>query len=78
MKKKSLSRTDYLLPKSNFLTGFGTVINIFGNYFSYNYSESDEAADAKAIYSDWSVVGKDIEKSKNRFRKKSIEDLCLL
>jgi hypothetical protein len=41
----------------------GSVLNISGNYFPFNYSKSDEDADKKAIQSDWAIIGQDIEKS---------------
>lgn len=51
-------RTDYLFPKEDFITGFGSIFNIVGNYYTYNYSKNP---DNKAIESDWGVVGQDIE-----------------
>jgi hypothetical protein len=44
----------------SWLTGAGTVINLFGRFYSYNTSATEEEADARAISSDWSVVGDDI------------------
>lgn len=62
MSKKTYT-TFRLFPKASFLTGLGTTFNIFGNSFKFNYSESGEEADSKAIESDWGVVGSDLEKS---------------
>ena len=56
-KKKANYRTDFLLPKNNFLVGLGSVLNIAGAYFNYNYSKSEKDADYKAMYSDWKNVG---------------------
>ena len=36
------------------------MFNLGGNYFTFNYSASDEEADAKALRSDWQMVGADI------------------
>ncbi len=50
-------KTDFLVPSSSFLTGFGSVLNIAGDYFGYNCSdEPDEAA----IASDWKMAGQDL------------------
>ncbi|HLS29392.1 MAG TPA: hypothetical protein VK021_00905 [Flavobacteriaceae bacterium] len=64
-------KTDFLLPKNDFLVGLGSVLNIKGNYFQYNYSESVVEADFKAIYSDWLNVGRDIKESKKKFELKN-------
>lgn len=38
----------------------GSILNVSGNYYRFDYSESDLIADAKAIKSDWGVTGEDI------------------
>lgn len=54
-------RTDFLFATPSFLTGMGSIFNIAGdNYFEYNLSENGNEADAKALASDWGVVGSDI------------------
>ncbi|TAE38320.1 MAG: hypothetical protein EAZ51_06100 [Sphingobacteriales bacterium] len=63
MKKNKSYRSDFLFTTPSFLIGAGSVLNIAGNYFSFNYSSSDRQADTKAISSDWGVVGGDIEKA---------------
>jgi hypothetical protein len=63
MKKNKSYRSDFLFTTPSFLIGAGSVLNIAGNYFSFNYSSSDRQADTKAISSDWGVVGSDIEKA---------------
>ena len=37
--EKKLNSTTFLLPKNNFWVGLGSVFNIFGKYFAYNYSK---------------------------------------
>lgn len=56
-------QTDFLVPTSSFLTGFGSVLNIGGEYFSYNYSDDEGEADRVALASDWLIVGQDLRKS---------------
>jgi len=50
-------KTDFLLPKLSVITGLGSIMNITGNYFEFNYSPN---LDKKAIENDWGVVGNDI------------------
>jgi hypothetical protein len=59
-------QTDFLVPTSSFLTGFGSVLNIGGDYFSYNYADSEEEADKVALESDWLIVGRDLRESLSR------------
>ncbi len=61
--------TDFLLQKNNFLIGFGSVLNLAGSYFDYNYSKSALEADKKALMSDWINIGSDISKALQKFRK---------
>lgn len=76
-KKREKYRTDFLLPKNNFFVGLGSVLNIAGSYFEYNYSKSEKEADCKAIYSDWQNVGDDFRKSKEKFERDNKGKLCL-
>jgi len=65
--------TDILFPKTNLLTGAGSIMNIAGNYFELSYSETDEDADSKAIENDWAVIGQDIKDTvKKNPAKKSL------
>lgn len=61
MKEVRKFRSDFLFVTPSFLIGAGSVLNIAGSYFSFNYSLSDNDADEKAIRSDWGVIGGDIE-----------------
>ena len=54
-------KSDYLVSAGSLLIGAGTIMNIAGDYFQYNYSKSDADADSCAIYRDWRIVGQDIE-----------------
>jgi hypothetical protein len=55
-------KTDFLVSTGSFFIGLGTVMNLSGNYFQYNYSRNGEEADKHAIYRDWRVIGQEIEK----------------
>ena len=52
MSKKKY-KTGFLYPKNNGWVGAGSIFNIAGNYFDFNYSHTPEEADAKAIENDW-------------------------
>ena len=73
-----VKKTDFLLPNNDFIVGWGSVLNILGSYFEYNYSNSTKEADFKALESDWQNVGEDIKKSFEEIREESkSEDTCL-
>ncbi len=69
MNKRKKYRSDFLFSTPSFLIGFGSVLNIAGNYYSFNYSSTGNGADYKAIKSDWGVIGSDIEKVSNQEEK---------
>lgn len=52
--------TDFLFSNQSYMTGMGSVFNIFGGYYNFNTSSSEFAADEKAVSSDWSNVAQDI------------------
>lgn len=54
-------KTNQLFPRTGFIAGMGSVLNISGKYFEFNYSKSDAEADTKAIASDWGMVGQDLQ-----------------
>lgn len=64
--KNQKFKTTFLLPKNSFLIGMGSILNIFGVYFTYNYSKTEQEADNKAITCDWNMVGMDF---KNALKK---------
>ncbi len=70
MSKKKF-RTDFLYPKNSPLIGAGSIFNIAGNYFDFNYSNTPEEADAKAIANDWGVVGQDLKEAMNTVGKEN-------
>jgi hypothetical protein len=69
---KKYYKSDLLFPRTNFITGMGSIFNIAGNYYGFNRSATSNEADKKAIESDWGVVGKDIEKAIQSQDKKSL------
>jgi len=61
MEESKIYRTDFLFASPSFLNGFASIRNIHGilNY-NFNYSETSEKANAKAIENDWGVVMQDL------------------
>jgi hypothetical protein len=60
---KNKYHSDFLFSTPTFINGIGSIINIAGNYYIFNYSETAEEADAKAIEADWGVIGQDLLKA---------------
>lgn len=60
MKHGKLLHTGYLFSHPSFLSGLGSVLNVAGNYFDYNYSGNSYEADRRALQSDWKSIGQDI------------------
>ena len=71
MNKKTIYKTNILFQRSSFLKGMGSVLNVSGNYFDFDYSESALLADAKAIKSDWCMVGQDLKNSAEKLLHKT-------
>jgi hypothetical protein len=59
-------RTDFLVAQSKLLTGVGSCLNVFGNYYTYNTSETAEKADRNALAMDWRMVGLMLEALERR------------
>jgi hypothetical protein len=53
--------TDFLFPNANLLTGVASAINVVGNFYEFNTSQSPKEADSKAIECDWMMIGRDFE-----------------
>jgi hypothetical protein len=52
--------TGFLFAAPSFLQGFASALDLSGTLVEYNVSASVQEADARAIASDWAVIGKDI------------------
>ena len=61
-----------LLPQASFFKGLGSVLNVSGNYYKFDYSKNGAEADKKAIESDWNIVGQDIKLAMKKATKVSI------
>lgn len=62
--------TDFLFAKQTFTRGAANLGNLSGKII-FNSSDSEEEADFKALYSDWSMVGDDIRKAISEYSIKN-------
>ena len=53
-------RTDYLYATPSAWSGAARLLDLFGRFDAYNDSPTDELADARALYSDWRIVGQEL------------------
>lgn len=51
--------TDFLFARQSFIRGIGSLGNLNGEVI-FNASATEKEADARAISSDWQMVGSDI------------------
>jgi hypothetical protein len=67
-----MGRTDFLFATPSFLTGAGRSIDLGAwlEQSAYNYSRTPAEADARAIASDWAVVGKDLSRAMTKNKPK--------
>jgi hypothetical protein len=62
--------TCFLFATPSFLSGWAAVLDVAGTQNVYNESKTGQEADAKALASDWAVVGKDILKAAEQLEQK--------
>ena len=55
--------TTFLFSTPSLLSGIARMLDIYGQLDSYNMSETAEMADAKALYSDFRIIGQDLRQS---------------
>ena len=53
-------KSDFLVAAPSFASGAGRLLDWYGLYDSYNASHNGQEADAKAMFSDWRMVGQDL------------------
>ena len=62
-REETIYMTDFLFAKPSFISGMGMAIDLGATMGRYNFSETPEEADARAIYNDFSVVGEEMRKA---------------
>lgn len=60
MERKKRYTTGFLYSTPNFLSGAGTVMNLAGNFYKFNSSETGFEADKIALENDFRMIGQDI------------------
>lgn len=54
-------KTLFLCADPSWLSGAARILDLGGTFDVYNSSATGEEADAKATYSDWAMVGEDLQ-----------------
>ncbi|MXY23204.1 MAG: hypothetical protein F4Y45_01620 [Acidobacteria bacterium] len=67
-------RSDYLFATPSTWSGIARLVDLFGVFDSYNDSAADDLADARAIYSDWHIVGQDLADTMMRLESEPTTD----
>ena len=67
----STMRPDFLVATPSWLSGTARVLDLVGQFDDYNDSDSIEAADAKAIFYDWRMIGESLLDAMNVLRRES-------
>lgn len=62
--------SDFLFARPSFSEGVARLVDFGGTLNTYNKSKNGAEADAKAMRSDWNVVGKDMKKAVTEFETK--------
>jgi hypothetical protein len=52
--------SDFLFAEPSFVSGVARLLDWWGHYDAYNLSRGGQEADAKAMFSDWRIVGQDL------------------
>jgi hypothetical protein len=60
-------KSGFLYSDPSFLSGFARTFDLYGLYDSYNQSNSPLEADARALASDWIIVGQDLQEAFDQF-----------
>lgn len=68
--RRGPSHSTFLFSEPSGLTGAGSIISIGGNYYDFNYSESEQEADRRAFKKDWEAVYEDLHSSFDRLTTK--------
>ncbi len=67
MAARNEMRTTFLFVIPTFFSGFARLIDMGGVYDLYTQSRNGDEADARALYSDFRMVGQDLQQSMNLF-----------
>ncbi|WP_395144322.1 hypothetical protein [Armatimonas sp.] len=68
-KSMSLVMTGFLWSTPSCIEGLSRILDIGNTFNAYNASSTPEDADARAMQSDWQVVGADMASAVNQYQK---------
>ena len=68
-------RTTFLFAIPNFISGCARILDIGGVFDIYNESRDGDAADARAVYSDFKMVGQDLQWAMEVYRTTHCDQL---
>ena len=60
-------QTTFLFASPSLLSGVARLLDLGARFDSYNGSETGETADAAALYSDFRMVGQDLQEAMESF-----------
>jgi len=59
--------SDFMFASPSALSGVARLLDLFGQFDLYNQSWTPEEADFWALYSDWRIIGQDLEAALKQF-----------
>ena len=61
--------SDFLFAQPSWLSGAARTLDVAGQFDEYNESPTGAIADAKALFSDWRIVGDSLVDAMKAFRR---------
>lgn len=74
-RSKENERLKRSLKQDAFWRGVASAFNVWGNFYPLYHGRDPQRADYEALYSDWSMIGRDMERAIRRFEKEHAEKL---
>lgn len=56
-------KSDFLTARISLYSGVARLLDLYGQFDSYNVCKDERQADAMAILSDWMIVGQDLDEA---------------
>jgi hypothetical protein len=70
--KLKLVYSDFLFAKPSPINGAARFFDFGATFDRYNVSTSEDEADARALHSDWAIVGQDIGSATEQFDEEAV------
>ena len=67
-------RPDFLFAMPSWLSGAARSLDLAGQFDEYNESPNGQVADAKALFSDWRIVGESLIEAMKAFQREPQEE----